>query len=540
MLTKDELLELIQDIESSRAERTVSVNDTDKFCEAVCAFANDMPDSKQNGYLLVGVHDDGRLSGLKATDSLLKNLAAIRSDGNVLPIPVMNVETFHLPEGDVVVVEVAPAVLPPVRYRGRTWIRVGPRRAIATPEEEDLLIERRRAKFPTFDSMPCPQARLDDLDLELFKHGFLPKAFDEGTLASETRTIERQLEALCFYSTEYGCPTNAGVILFGKNPLRFLPGDYIQFVQFAGKDRASDIVNQQMFRGCLLNVLPEVDTFVKTAIAKNRPVPVTILRERAVYDYPKWPIRELMMNAIMHRDYRSTGPTMFYQYADRIELLNSGGLYGRVNRENFPDENDYRNPIIADAMRTLGYVNRFGRGIGRVHIELEENGNGEPHFDVGQIGSFKVTVGLTKYADIGQSAAESSQRTAQSKETRDESSQRSPESSQKSNERAEKDTERAGKDAERAENAVERAEKVKAWALNMIPSGVRQDARSNMASVMAGIGVDEKITTEGLMRLTGLSDRGVRKTISALKAFGLLVRVGSDRAGHWELVGFEP
>lgn len=533
MLTKDELLELIRDIESSRAERTVSVNDTDKFCEAVCAFANDMPDSKQNGYLLVGVHDDGRLSGLKATDSLLKNLAAIRSDGNVLPIPVMNVETFHLPEGDVVVVEVAPAVLPPVRYRGRTWIRVGPRRAIATPEEEDLLIERRRAKFPTFDSMPCPQARLDDLNLDLFKHGFLPKAFDEGTLASETRTIERQLEALCFYSTEYACPTNAGVILFGKNPLRFLPGDYIQFVQFAGKDRASDIVNQQMFRGCLLNVLPEVDTFVKTAIAKNRPVPVTILREKAVYDYPKWPIRELMMNAIMHRDYCSTGPTMFYQYADRIELLNSGGLYGRVNRENFPDENDYRNPIIADAMRTLGYVNRFGRGIGRVHIELEENGNGEPLFDIGQIGSFKVTVGLTKYADIGQSAAESSQGTSQSKGTGDESSQRLPESSQKSNERAEKDT-------ERAENAAERAEKVKAWALNMIPSGVRQDARSNMASVMAGIGMDEKITTEGLMRLTGLSDRGVRKTISALKAFGLLVRVGSDRAGHWELVGFEP
>ena len=61
MLTKEELLELIQDIESSRAERTVSENDTDKFCEAVCAFANDMPDSKQNGYLLVGVHDDGRL-----------------------------------------------------------------------------------------------------------------------------------------------------------------------------------------------------------------------------------------------------------------------------------------------------------------------------------------------------------------------------------------------------------------------------------------------------------------------------------------------
>ena len=61
MLAKEELVELIQDIESSRAERTVSVNDTDKFSEAVCALANDMLDSKQNGYLLVGVHDDGRL-----------------------------------------------------------------------------------------------------------------------------------------------------------------------------------------------------------------------------------------------------------------------------------------------------------------------------------------------------------------------------------------------------------------------------------------------------------------------------------------------
>ena len=147
-------------------------------------------------------------------------------------------------------------------------------------------------------------------------------------------------------------------------------------------------MNQQTFRGGLMRALPEIDTFIKTAIATNRPVPVTILREKTVYDYPKWPVRELMMNAIMHRDYHSTGPTMFYQYADRIEILNSGGLYGRVNRDNFPDENDYRNPIIADAMRTLGYVNRFGRGIGRVKVELIDNGNGEPSFDTAQIGSF--------------------------------------------------------------------------------------------------------------------------------------------------------
>ena len=84
MITKEELESLLRDVESSRAERTISTADTDKFCEAICAFANDMPDSRQNGYLLVGVHDDGSLSGLVATDAMVKNLAAIRSDGNVL------------------------------------------------------------------------------------------------------------------------------------------------------------------------------------------------------------------------------------------------------------------------------------------------------------------------------------------------------------------------------------------------------------------------------------------------------------------------
>ena len=529
MLTKDELMKLLRDVESSRVERTVSTSDTDKFCEAVCAFANDMPDSKQNGYLFVGAFDDGTLSGLKATDSLLKNIAAIRSNGNVLPIPAMNVEAFHLDGGDIVAVEVSPAVLPPVRYRGRTWIRVGPRKAIATREEEDLLIERRRARFPTFDSMPCVQAKLEDLDLELFRHGFLPKAFDEGTLASETRSIDRQLEALCFYSTEYNCPTNAGVILFGKNPIRFLPGDYIQFVRFAGLTRATDILNQQTFRGGLMRVLPEIDTFIKTAIATNRPIPVTILREKTVYDYPKWPIRELMMNAIMHRDYHSTGPTMFYQFADRIEILNSGGLYGRVNRDNFPDENDYRNPIIADAMRTLGYVNRFGRGIGRVKVELVDNGNGEPSFDTAQIGSFRVSVRLTKYAmeagevtlptESSQESTESTQTTAESNESRRESKESGSESK---------------------ETGDKRRESILFWASNVLPSTIRADARGNMIKILLEIGLDPKITTDKMKSSVGISESGVHKILVSLKKMGLVSRVGADFGGHWELVGFEP
>ena len=396
MLTKEELLELLGTTETVRLEKTVSTDDRDKFCAAICAFANDMPGEGRNGYLLIGVHDDGSLSGLRATDRILKDISSLRNDGNILPLPVMNVGYVSFDDGDVIVVEVTPSILPPVRYRGRTWIRVGPRKGIATIEEENILIERRRSKFPTFDTMPCPHAKLEDLDLDLFRHEYLPKAFDEKTIAADTRSVDRQLEALNFYSTEYGCPTYAGLILFGRDPRRFMPGNYIQYVEFSGPDRASDPVNQHEFAGPLDRMLAEIDVFVKTSIAKNKPVPVSALREKNEFVYPVWSIRELVMNAIMHRDYQSTGPTKFYQFPDRLEITNSGGLYGRVNAANFPDENDYRNPIVAEAIKVLGYVNRFGRGIGRVQSELASNGNALAAFHP-DIGTFKVIVPSTLY-----------------------------------------------------------------------------------------------------------------------------------------------
>ena len=81
MLTEEQLKALLCDLEADNVERTESVTDTDKFCQAICAFANDVPNRKFPGYLLVGARNDGTLSGLTVTDTLLQNLGAIRSDG---------------------------------------------------------------------------------------------------------------------------------------------------------------------------------------------------------------------------------------------------------------------------------------------------------------------------------------------------------------------------------------------------------------------------------------------------------------------------
>ena len=106
------------------------------------------------------------------------------------------------------------------------------------------------------------------------------------------------------------------------------------------------------------------------------------------------------MNAVMHRDYRSNTPTKFYQYKDRLEIVNPGGLYGNARPENFPDVNDYRNPVIAEALRVMGYVNKFNRGIARVQKELVENGNGRAAFTVDKVTVFSVNVTNAKAENV--------------------------------------------------------------------------------------------------------------------------------------------
>jgi len=111
-----------------------------------------------------------------------------------------------------------------------------------------------------------------------------------------------------------------------------------------------------------------------------------------VSNYPYTAIRELLLYACMHRDMQSNTPLRFYEFASHLEILNAGGLYGNARPENFPSVNDYRNSLVASAMKTMGYVNMFNRGVGQVQADLKENGNQPAEFNVNLITAFKVDV----------------------------------------------------------------------------------------------------------------------------------------------------
>lgn len=379
-----ELERLLSDIESDRTERKASLSERDRIREAICAFANDLPDHRQPGVLFVGANDDGSCAGLLVTDELLRTLADMRSDGNITPFPTMTVQKRTLRACEMAVVVVQPSDAPPLRFKGRVCVRVGPRRAFATAEEERRLSEKRRARDLPYDIRPAGAAGLGDLDLELFRRTYLPSSVSNELLEQNDRSVEQQLASVRFSTPELPPkPTVLGILVAGNDPMQFVPGAYLQFLRFEGEELTDPIKDQRTIDGPLPGLLRALDEIFESHISVSLDMSLSPAIEWP--DYPIVALQQLARNAVLHRTYEGTNaPVRINWFSDRIEILSPGGPFGQVNRENFgkPGVTDYRNPHLAEAMKNLGYVQRFGVGIPLARRELEKNGNPPAEFEV--------------------------------------------------------------------------------------------------------------------------------------------------------------
>lgn len=384
--TDEELENLLDNIESDLSERKESwkgdAPDTGR--KAVCAFANDLPDHRKPGILFIGAKNDGIPSNLPITDELLCTLSDIRTDGNILPPPSILVEKRTLKESDMAVVTVQPSDTPPVRYKGRIWIRSGPRRAIATPQEERILNEKRRYRDIPFDIQPLPTCSLTDLSRILFEREYLPNAFAADVLAANERSYEQKLASCRMVaSVDDPTPTILGMLVLGMSPRDWIPGSYIQFLRINGITWSDPIQDETLVDGDLSQVLRRIDEKIDS---HNRvQVDIHSDREFRTMLYPRIALQQLIRNAVMHRTYENTNaPVRVIWFNDRIEIHNPGGPFGIVTQENFgqPGITDYRNPNLADAMKVMGFVQRFGIGIQTAKAELQKNGNPDIEFQI--------------------------------------------------------------------------------------------------------------------------------------------------------------
>lgn len=384
-MTDAELESLLDDLESDRAERKESAADADKIRQAVCGFANDLPAHGLPGVLFVGANDAGHPTGLQISDQLLQNLASMRGDGNILPFPSIDVQKRRLKGRDVAVVFVHPSSATPVRFKGTVWIRSGPRRGIANPDDERRLNEKRRYRDLPADIRPVPAAGLDVLDELLFRRTYLPTAVSSEVLEQNQRPLEHQYVAAKF--AHPGPPFSAtllGVLSVGKSPTDWAPGAYVQFLRIDGTALGDPVKDAREVRGPLPDMITGIEDILKANVQTSIDFtsgPVEVRRA----DYPIAALQQVIRNAILHRSYENTNaPVRLYWFNDRVEVQNPGGPFGQVTARNFgqPGAYDYRNPNLAAVMKELGYVQRFGFGIATARLEMQKNGNPPPEFQV--------------------------------------------------------------------------------------------------------------------------------------------------------------
>jgi ATP-dependent DNA helicase RecG len=310
----------------------------------------------------------------------------MKTDGHILPMPVLTVEKRILKGSQMAVVTVLPSDMPPVRYKGQIWIRTGPRSALASAQEERILNEKRRSKDLPFDLHPISNAKIEDLSKLIFENAYLSAAFAKEVLDANNRTYEERLSSCkMIASPDDTSPTILGLLTLGKSPQDFIPGSYVQFLRINGTELFEPVVDEEEIKGTLPDIIRRTEEKLK---AHNRTaVDISNGPQITNVDYPHSAFQQLLYNALMHRSYEGTNaPVRVYWFNNRVEINSPGGPFGTVTAENFGDPGitDYRNPNIADMFKTLGFVQRYGIGIQTAQNVMKNNGNPPIEFKINQ------------------------------------------------------------------------------------------------------------------------------------------------------------
>lgn len=175
-------------------------------------------------------------------------------------------------------------------------------------------------------------------------------------------------------------PTHAGVLLFGRDPQRFVRGAEITAARFAGAQMGDNFTRQDI-TGTLPDQIRRAETFLIDHLRKNQQLGSSMARAER-FEYPLEAVRELVVNAVAHRDYSISGDGIrLYIFADRLEITSAGGLPGPVTIRNIRDERFSRNPAIVQVLADMGFIERLGYGVDRVMELMRSQQLDAPEFE---------------------------------------------------------------------------------------------------------------------------------------------------------------
>lgn len=281
----------------------------------------------------------------------------------------------------VIVLEV-PAGMPHIyTYYGRYLARDGKANVNMRPVQlRRLMIERGDLSF---EMEPAHSATMEDLDWHAVREYMKTLRMPENeaqTLLHKRGCLTRQGSRLV--------PTNAGILLFGQDPQPWMRGAEITAVRFAGRTM-SDTFSRQDIAGTLPDQIRRAETFLIDHLRRGVKLRHTMTREEQ-FEYPMEAAREVVVNAVAHRDYSINGDGIrLFLFQDRMEVNSPGRLPGPVTVDNIKDERFSRNPVIVQVLSDMGFIERLGYGIDRMIDLMQQNELRAPEFSE-TAGGFRV------------------------------------------------------------------------------------------------------------------------------------------------------
>jgi ATP-dependent DNA helicase RecG len=263
-------------------------------------------------------------------------------------------------------------------YDGRVLIRSGSwNRPLTGDEVRTLANSKNSAEFET---EVVPGARPSDLSQEII-HDYLDRREKRGAAkVSATNELLFEIGA----TDREGNPTTIGILLFGQNPQAFFPQSGIVFVKFMGTEpRGEDGGVGYGRRDELVGPLPRIIDRAWNVIYEEMRVGATVnkLEREELTEYPRFAVREALVNAVAHRDYRINGRRIeIRMYADRMEIISPGGLPGYMTLDNLVEEHFSRNPRLVNGLYQWGYIEELGLGIDLMIEEMAQSGHPPPTF----------------------------------------------------------------------------------------------------------------------------------------------------------------
>jgi ATP-dependent DNA helicase RecG len=261
---------------------------------------------------------------------------------------------------------------------GRVLIRSGVQnRPLSGDEIRQLAASKNVAEYET---EAVPGARPDDLDQDIIRD-YLDRRERRGA-AKETST-EELLFAIGAADRD-GNPTTNGILLFGKNPQAFFPQSGIVFVRFAGTeprgvDGGIGYGRRDEINGPIARIVERAWNIVFEEMRVG--AAVNQLERDEITEYPRFAVREALVNAVAHRDYRIKGRRIeIRMYADRLEIISPGGLPGYMTLDNLVEEHFSRNPRLVNGLYQWGYIEELGLGIDQMIEEMVQAGHPPPRF----------------------------------------------------------------------------------------------------------------------------------------------------------------